>query len=66
MDTSALFAAVYSITGGANLVLALGEAEAVSVLASTDVLAEAEEACGAKLLKLSVCLNCFSSVVALR
>lgn len=44
LDTSALFAAVLSATGGARTVLKLGEAGAVKLLASRRVLAEAEGA----------------------
>ena len=42
LDTSALFAAILSATGGSRMVLKLGEAEAVTVLVSPQVLAEAE------------------------
>ena len=44
VDTSALFAAVLSATGGARMVLKLGEAGAVKLLASRQVLSEAEGA----------------------
>ena len=42
LDTSVLFAAVHSETGGARLILKLGEAEAVSLWVGPWVLKEAE------------------------
>lgn len=42
LDTSALFAGVWSEQGGARMLLKLGEARAVHLLVSADVLAEAE------------------------
>lgn len=44
LDSSALFAGVYSVKDGAYAVLALGTSEAIQVLVSSDVLAEVEEA----------------------
>jgi predicted nucleic acid-binding protein len=43
LDTSVLFAAVHSETGGARLILRLGEARAVSLWIGPWVLKEAEE-----------------------
>ncbi len=43
LDTSVLFAAVYSETGGARLILKLGEAGAVQLWVGPWVLREAEE-----------------------
>jgi predicted nucleic acid-binding protein len=48
LDTSVLFAAVYSETGGARLILKLGEAGAVSLWIGPQVLKEAEEVLGRK------------------
>ena len=42
LDTSALFAGIWSAEGGARMILKLGEARAVRVLVSPEVLAEAE------------------------
>ena len=42
LDTSALFAAVYSETGGARLLLKLGEAEAIELWAGPWVLRETD------------------------
>jgi predicted nucleic acid-binding protein len=42
LDTSVLFAAVWSESGGSRLILKLGEAEAVSLWVSPTVLREAE------------------------
>ena len=42
LDTSALFSAVHSETGGARLILKLGEAEAISLWVGPWVLREAE------------------------
>ncbi|MBN1269721.1 MAG: PIN domain-containing protein [Kiritimatiellae bacterium] len=50
VDTSALFAAVLSPTGGARMVLKLGEADAVKLLASRQVLSEADGALRRKAL----------------
>ncbi len=44
LDTSALFAGVWSPTGGARLILKLGEMGAVRVVLSPQVLAEADGA----------------------
>lgn len=48
LDTSALFAAVHSDTGGARLILKLGEAGAVSLWIGPWVLKEAEEVIAGK------------------
>ena len=42
LDTSVLFAAVLSETGGARLILSLGEAEAIQVYVGAQVLCEAD------------------------
>lgn len=42
LDTSVLFAAVLSDTGGSRVLLKLGEADAVTLLVSRQVLSEAE------------------------
>jgi predicted nucleic acid-binding protein len=44
LDTSALFAGLWSAEGGARMLLVLGEAGAVDLLASAQVLAEIERA----------------------
>lgn len=44
LDTSALFAGIWSNSGGARLVLQLGEAGAIHLLVSPQVLLEAERA----------------------
>ena len=43
LDTSALFAGIWSAEGGARMILKLGEAGAIHVLVSPEVLAEAEQ-----------------------
>jgi len=48
LDTSVLFAAVHSETGGARLILKLGEAGAVSLWIGPQVLKEVEEVLGRK------------------
>jgi len=48
LDTSVLFAAVHSATGGARLILKLGEVEAVSLWVGPWVLKEAKEVVGRK------------------
>jgi len=42
LDTSALFAGIWSATGGARLLLKLGEAGAIQLIASSQVLSEIE------------------------
>jgi predicted nucleic acid-binding protein len=42
LDTSALFAGIWSATGGARMLLKLGEAGAIRLLVSSQVLAEVE------------------------
>lgn len=42
LDTSALFAGIWSAEGGARMILRLGEAETIRLLVSPQVLAEAE------------------------
>lgn len=42
LDTSALFAGIWSATGGARMLLKLGEARAVQLKASSQVLTEFE------------------------
>lgn len=42
LDTSALFAGIWSAEGGARMILKLGEAEAVKVLVSSQMLSEIE------------------------
>lgn len=42
LDTSALFAAVWSATGGGRMLLKLGEVKAVKLFVSSDVLTEIE------------------------
>ena len=42
LDTSALFAGIWSATGGGRMLLKLGEAKAVKLLVSPDVLTEIE------------------------
>ncbi len=44
LDTSALFAGIWSEAGGARMILKLGEAGAVQILVSSQVLAELEAA----------------------
>ncbi len=44
LDASALFAAVFSETGGARLILRLAESDAIEMVLSSQVLAEAEGA----------------------
>lgn len=44
LDTSALFAGIWSAEGGARMILKLGEAGAIRLLVSPQVLAEAESA----------------------
>ena len=44
LDTSALFAAVYSTQGGAFAILALGQAEMLQIIVSPQVLTEVEAA----------------------
>ena len=44
LDTSALFAGILSVKGGARMILKLGEAGAVRLLVSSSVLKEAEGA----------------------
>ena len=44
LDTSALFAAVWSSTGGGRLLLLLGESSVIRLLVSTQVLVELERA----------------------
>ena len=43
MDTSALFAGIWSAEGGARMLLKLGEAEAIQPLVSSQVLREIED-----------------------
>ena len=43
LDTSALFAGIWSAEGGARMLLRLGEADAVQLLISPQVLAEIEQ-----------------------
>jgi predicted nucleic acid-binding protein len=43
LDTSALFAGIWSAQGGARMLLKLGEAEAVHLLVSSQVLQEIED-----------------------
>jgi predicted nucleic acid-binding protein len=43
LDTSVLFAGIWSAEGGARMLLRLGEAEAVQLLVSSQVLQEIEE-----------------------
>ena len=43
LDTSALFAGIWSAEGGARMLLKLGEAEAVHLLVSSQVLQEIED-----------------------
>jgi len=43
LDTSALFAGIWSPVGGARMVLKLGEAGAIQVIVSSQVLAEIED-----------------------
>jgi predicted nucleic acid-binding protein len=42
LDTSALFAGIWSATGGARMLLKLGEAQAVKLVVSSQVLTEIE------------------------
>ncbi len=42
IDTSALFAGIWSASGGARMILKLGEAEAIQIVVSPHVLKEAE------------------------
>jgi predicted nucleic acid-binding protein len=49
LDTSALFAAIWSADGGARAILELAEARAIHLLVSPQVLAEIEEAVRRKL-----------------
>jgi putative PIN family toxin of toxin-antitoxin system len=42
LDTSALFAGIWSAEGGARMILKLGEAEAIRILVSSQVLTEIE------------------------
>lgn len=42
LDTSALFAAIWSATGGGRMLLKLGEGKAVKLFVSSDVLTEIE------------------------
>lgn len=42
LDTSALFAGIWSVGGGARMILKLGEAEAIRLLVSSQVLSEIE------------------------
>lgn len=49
LDTSALFAGMWSSSGGAHAILQLGEARLVSLIVSSDVLAEVDEVIGEKL-----------------
>jgi len=44
LDTSALFAGIWSATGGGRMILKLGEAEAIRLLVSPQVLDEIESA----------------------
>ena len=44
LDTSALFAGIWSATGGARMILRLGEAGAIRLFASPHVLGEIEKA----------------------
>ena len=44
LDTSALFAGIWSAEGGARMILKLGEAKAIRLLASPQVLSEIERA----------------------
>ena len=44
LDSSALFSGVWSAEGGARMILKLGEAEAVEIMISSQVLAEVEGA----------------------
>ena len=44
LDTRALFAGIWSSTGGSRMILKLGEAEAIQLLASAQVLQEIENA----------------------
>lgn len=48
LDTSALFAAIWSVEGGGRMVLRLGEAGAVQLVVSRQVLAELERALRSK------------------
>ncbi len=61
LDTSALFAAVYSTKGGAFEILALGQAEMLQILVSPQVLTEIEAAIRQKapeiLAELSLALD---------
>jgi predicted nucleic acid-binding protein len=43
LDTSALFADIWSAEGGARMILKLGEARAIRILVSPQVLTEAEQ-----------------------
>lgn len=49
LDTSALFAGIWSPSGGARAILQLGEARLVSIVVSRQVLAEIEEVVREKL-----------------
>ena len=49
LDTSALFAAIWSADGGGRMILKLGEAGVVQVLVSSQVLAEIEDVLRRKL-----------------
>ena len=44
LDTSALFAGIWSVAGGSCMILRLGEAEAIRLLVSLQVLDEIEGA----------------------
>ncbi|BCX02995.1 MAG: hypothetical protein KatS3mg053_0933 [Candidatus Roseilinea sp.] len=49
LDTSALFAGIWSASGGAHAILQLGEAQLLSLVVSSQVLAEIEEVVREKL-----------------
>jgi|APSaa5957512622_1039677.scaffolds.fasta_scaffold58259_2 predicted nucleic acid-binding protein len=48
MDTSALFSGIWSESGGARMILKLGEAEAIKIMVGQQVLAEIDEVLRAK------------------
>ena len=61
LDTSALFSGIWSQTGGARMILKLGEAGALIILVSPQVLAEIQDVVGRKapgqLSKLALLLD---------
>jgi len=69
LDTSALFAGIWSAKGGARMLLKLGEADAVQLMVSSQVLHEIEEVIRRKapqfLSTLAILIDCSRIIIVL-